>query len=521
MNIYAVIGAPPEIQAYALAKYSRSAQQLSESIDELSTQRAEQFLNTFYFQYGHRSIADLAHVALAIENISMLAAFHVVDEPLWDGQERSSRYQDFRKSGFYIPPQLPEDAPERATYARALDALLDRYEYFSTELTDVLKQVQPCPDDMAPGVYNRTLRARAFDVARAFLPLATRTSVGQITSARVLEQQISRLTGHSSAELRDIGEAIRQACQTPAHNFIESKLRAAWEAAALSPEQIEQQQRALEEAGILGLSAAPTLVKYTTPEVYGPRALAEARARLEPYLHAQPAAPDLSAGIALIEPETDLLEAYAASLLYLTDHQGRAYRQLQPLARALPEEEKRALFTHTLAQRGPHDDWLRLHRLGYLLAFDLLVDFGALRDLHRHRRCVQIIPDLKLHLGFDDPTTIFHAGLGPDGAALAEQKGLISAYRQAMQQAIAAAQAFPLPEYAPYLLPLGVRQRALFKMDLAEAAYIIELRSGVTGHFSYRRVAYDMYRQLSQRHPYLAPVIRATNPDEVVDLLKR
>ena len=108
MDVYAVIGAPPEIQAYALAKYSRSAQQLRESIDELSTQRAEQFLNTFYFQYGHRSIADLAHIALAIENISMLAAFHVVDEPLWDGQERSSRYQDFRKSGFYIPPVLAE-----------------------------------------------------------------------------------------------------------------------------------------------------------------------------------------------------------------------------------------------------------------------------------------------------------------------------------------------------------------------------------------------------------------------------
>jgi thymidylate synthase ThyX len=521
MNIYAVIGAPPEIQAYALAKYSRSAQALRESIDELSSQRAEQFLTTFYFQYGHRSIADLAHIALAIENISMLAAFYVLDEPLWDGQERSSRYQDFRKSGFYVPPHLPEDSSERAAYARALDSLLERYEFFSAELTDVLKQVQPLPDDMTPATYNRTLRARAFDVARYFLPLATRTSVGQVTSARVLEQQISRLTGHPLAELRDIGTAIRQACQTPAHNFIESKLRAAWQAAALSQEQIRQQEQVLEEAGILGLSAAPTLVKYTTPELYSPRTLEDARKRLAPHLHALRAAPDLSAAVALTEPETDLLDACAASLLYLTDAQGRAYSQLQPLAQTLPEAEKRALFMDTLHQRGPHDDWLRLHRLGYLLAFDLLVDFGALRDLHRHRRCIQIIPDLKLHLGFDDPATIFAAGLGPDGAALAEQKGLLSAYRDAMEQAIAAAQAFPIPDYAPYLLPLGARQRALFKMDLAEAAYIIELRSGVTGHFSYRRIAYDMYRQLCQRHPYLASAIRATNPDEVIDLLKR
>src|SRR5215472_12835481 len=150
MDVYAVIGTPPEVQAYALAKYSRSAQLLRESIDELSTQRAEQFLNTFYFQYGHASIADLAHIALAIENISMLAAFYVVDEPLWDGQERSSRYQDFRKSGFYYPPDLPESSPERASYARALEYLLERYEFFSAHLMDVLTAVNPRPTDMAP-----------------------------------------------------------------------------------------------------------------------------------------------------------------------------------------------------------------------------------------------------------------------------------------------------------------------------------------------------------------------------------
>jgi thymidylate synthase ThyX len=521
MSIYAVIGTPPEIQAYALAKYSRSAQRLRESIDELSTQRAEQFLNTFYFQYGHGSIADLAHIALAIEDISMLAAFYVVDEPLWDGQERSSRYQDFRKSGFYFPPQLPEDSPERDAYARALEYLLGRYEFFSAELTEVLKQVQPRPADMTPATYTRTLRARAFDVARYLLPLATRTSVGQVTNARVLEQQISRLTGHAIAELRNIGEGIRQACEMPAHNFIEGKLRAAWEAGELNQEQIAQQRRALEEAGVLGISAAPTLVKYTAPEVYGPHTLQTARESLGPRLQALPEAPDLAATVALIAPEADLLDACAASLLYLTDIQGRSYSQLQPLAQALAEDEKRDLFTRTLEQRGEHDDWLRLHRLGYLLAFDLLVDFGALRDLHRHRRCVQIIPDLKLHLGFDDPAASFAAGLGPDGAALAEQKGLINAYREAMAQAIETARSFSVPEHAPYLLPLGARQRALFKMDLAEAAYIIELRSGVTGHFSYRRVAYDMYRQLCQRYPYLAPAIRATNPDEVVDLLRR
>ena len=73
-DVFAVHGADPEVLAYAMAKYSRSALSMRESLREISAQRAVQFLNTFYFQYGHRSIADLAHVAFAIERLSLLAA---------------------------------------------------------------------------------------------------------------------------------------------------------------------------------------------------------------------------------------------------------------------------------------------------------------------------------------------------------------------------------------------------------------------------------------------------------------
>ena len=100
VEVYAVYGVEPEIQAYAMAKYSRSALSMKESLREISPQKAEKFLNTFYFQYGHRSIADLAHIALAIERLSILAAIAVADEQRWDGQERSTRYQDFKKSGY-------------------------------------------------------------------------------------------------------------------------------------------------------------------------------------------------------------------------------------------------------------------------------------------------------------------------------------------------------------------------------------------------------------------------------------
>src|SRR5512143_4228494 len=115
VEVFAVYGVEPEIQAYAMAKYSRSALSMKESLKEITQQKAEKFLNTFYFQYGHRSIADLAHIALAIEKLSILAAIAVADEQRWDGQERSTRYQDFKKSGYYTP-DFGDDTARRALY---------------------------------------------------------------------------------------------------------------------------------------------------------------------------------------------------------------------------------------------------------------------------------------------------------------------------------------------------------------------------------------------------------------------
>src|ERR1700737_1795448 len=126
-RIYSAVGVPPELQAYALAKYSRSSQGMLESIQELSAQKAEQFLNTFYFQYGHRSIADLAHLVFGLEQISILAAVAVVDEPVWDGQERSTRYQPFRKTGWHLPDEVRGTAAE-ATFIQTAEALFSAYE---------------------------------------------------------------------------------------------------------------------------------------------------------------------------------------------------------------------------------------------------------------------------------------------------------------------------------------------------------------------------------------------------------
>src|SRR5256714_2845606 len=189
VEVYAVYGVEPEIQAYAMAKYSRSALSMKESLKEITQQKAEKFLNTFYFQYGHRSIADLAHIALAIEKLSILAAIAVADEQRWDGQERSTRYQDFRKSGYYLP-EFGGDEQARTLYREAIDSLFAEYESLSEQTFRYLASITPKPAEMKQESYDRTLRARAFDISRYLLPLATNTSLGEIVNARTLENQI-------------------------------------------------------------------------------------------------------------------------------------------------------------------------------------------------------------------------------------------------------------------------------------------------------------------------------------------
>src|SRR5437762_13106441 len=146
-EVFAVFGVEPEIQAYAMAKYSRSALSMKESLREISTQKAEKFLNTLYFQYGHRSIADLAHIALAIERLSILAAIELADEQRWDGQERSTRYQDFKKSGYYTPDFGTDDGA-RKLYQKSITRLFSAYEALSEKMFRYLADITSKPDEM-------------------------------------------------------------------------------------------------------------------------------------------------------------------------------------------------------------------------------------------------------------------------------------------------------------------------------------------------------------------------------------
>ena len=270
VEVFAVYGVEPEIQAYAMAKYSRSALSMKESLKEITLQKAEKFLNTFYFQYGHRSIADLAHIALAIERLSILAAIVVADEQRWDGQERSTRYQDFRKSGYYTPnfgDSVVDGAGSsaRVLYRETIEALFATYEKVSQRTFEYLVGITPRPSEMKAEAYERTLRARAFDISRYLLPLATNTSLGEIVNARTLETQVAHLLAQPHKEVRDLGARLKQAAISPAYNANEESLRSlVAEIRAVSPAIADRAEREL----LREVRVAPTLVKYADPNVY-------------------------------------------------------------------------------------------------------------------------------------------------------------------------------------------------------------------------------------------------------------
>jgi thymidylate synthase ThyX len=501
VNVFAVHGVEPEVQAYAMAKYSRSALSMKESLKEISEQKAEQFLNTFYFQYGHRSIADLAHLAFAIEKLSILAAIVLVDEQRWDGQERSTRYQNFKKSGYFIP-DFSADAAARAEYCSTIDFLFAEYEAFTQEMLRYYTGKIPRPQEMAEDQYTRTLRARAFDNSRYLLPLATNTSLGQIVNARTLETQIARLLSSPYAEVRHLGAMLKDAARGPSYNVQAESMQALVEKIkAVNPDLGAKAEQQL----LRPTRVAPTLVKYAEASAY------ESQTRTE----LEHAAAQLMEGVPLEAAAlVDLVEdgplevEMAATLLYSGCH--HSYRQVTQRVQALTAKQRSEIIDLGMRHRGPHDELLRGFHAGQQFKFDILMDIGGFRDMHRHRRCTQIEQGFTRHHGYDTPPDIQEAGLD-------------ARYKMTIQKAVHASDKFGATgtHAGLYLLPMAFRKRTLFKMDFAEALYISELRSGAAGHFSYRNVAYAMYQEVAKKHPSLAKYFRVTDAREPIDLLKR
>lgn len=379
----------PEAQAYAFAAYSRSDKSILDAIGHITKEgKASKFLETFYFAYGHKSIADMAHVALAFENISTIAATVLENEQLWDGQEKSTRYQDFSGAGFYTPDSLSELDSEQ--YEAANRKLFDLYNATFNYWLQLLeahcvKEGLEFNDSL-----KRTLKARVLDIFRIILPSSTLTSVGQVVSARTLEKQLGRIlagggegyTGAASLELSSLHKDITQAINTP--NGVPTLAKYASKPipsyigyrAEFRAELLRVCSDALKAFGTERLNHYdnPILNKFYSADNYYNRQRdfdrpLQDEVDLVDFNHYSPTRNILALALYQFVPGLQLKD----SLEIINNLESGEFIRLGDLF-------KRA--------KGEHDEWLPITQFVYGngLVFDVEADLKSLQDFFRHRR---------------------------------------------------------------------------------------------------------------------------------------
>ena len=478
--IYALRNLPEEVIAVLFAYYSRSRESLRHNLLKLiqegdldlterlqlastggdalaaAREKARQFHEKWVVGYGHSSVAEHAVAHLAIEDVSIICSKVIEDMRLAAYTEKSTRYVVFDADRFYRVPSILASR-HGALYQATVSGLLRTYTELTAPVTAAIKACHPRGEKQTEGAYNAACRAKACDTLRYLLPAATYTNIGLTINARALEHLITKMLSHPLEEARACAAAMK------------------------------------EEATKL----IPTLIKYADRNAY----MAETREAIEAE------APRLLAGevpapsrpVTLVrydERAEDLLVAamlYEASALSFTQVLGRVEK--------LPAEEKARILDEYLKRRGKHDQPLRALEHAYY-TFDILVDFGAFRDIQRHRMATQTPQELSPAHGYSTPPEIEALGrrqMYEEWMARAEE-----AYRTVAKD---------FPREASYVLPLAFRKRVLFTWNLREIHHFVQLRSAPQGHVSYRSVAQEVYRELERVQPLLAKYIRVDLKD--------
>jgi hypothetical protein len=340
-------------------------------------------------------------------------------------------------------------------------------------MREYLADALPRPAEMKPDVYGRNIAARAFDVARYCLFLGIPTGVGQVVSIRTLERQIRRLKSSEYSELVSLADELGAACSQPP--------ACRWSEHDVDP-------------------IAPTLARHVSVDSHAAAIRKDLRIWAAQNLSRLPKV--VNSDIDLFKP-SDTLTDIAATLLYSVT--SFSYRALYEDISAWSSARRMEVVDVALRSRTSRDELSR-HFRSAPYVFDIVMDIGAYRDLHRHRRCQQLRQDYTIDLGYEVP-------------ALVSSAKLENEYRRVMQSAFETVATLPAAA-RDYLLPFAAKSRFLFKMDFAEAEYICRLRTGVKGHFSYREVAWKMKLKMDELEPDLGKFISAT-PPWVEDPLKR
>jgi len=439
-----------------------------------ATLKAEEFYNRVLDGFGDDSVGELGGAHVAIEDVSIVSTKTIEDARVGGSPlEKSTRYVYFdqKRDGLWLYYREPKIMSSQfaGEYTKSMDSLFETYARLVPVLTKYVEEQWPIDDfefqpdrtsapvnfralsdekiiKRAKIAYTGALRAKVCDALRYLLPASTLTNMGFYGNGRFWQNMITRLYSHPLAESQGLGASMHRELGTAIKPFVRRAKKDDYLAA-----RSERMAAATAGIGAAENTNRVELVGYDADAV--DRTVA---ACLYQYCDA-PMSALLQKAQAMSEAQkSSIIEAYAGGRKTRRDKPGRAFEQAY------------------------YD-------------FDVCADYGAYRDVHRHRILTQERQLLGCRHGFETPEELVQAGLEKDYSDAMKSAAVL--YEKVARQ---------MPFEAQYCVPLGYRIRWRMKMNLREAYHFCEIRSGMQGHTSYRRVAQDVYSHINRVHPQLA-----------------
>lgn len=470
--VFALVNLPEVVKGALFARYSRSPKSLrrlflDEFVGELDIsgdatidatvglRRAEELYDRIFFEYGDDSVAQLGGVHLACEQASNLLTKVLEWGRIMSYLEQSTRYiaYDARLGGRYRYHRDPEVLRSElgTRYVGDMDRLFESYADLLPPMQDFFRQQFPKQDSDSDFVYRQAIRAKAFDSLRGILPAASVSNVGIYGTGQAYEHLLLRMRSHPLPEARSYAELMLTELRKVIPSFLK-RVDLADRGGAWS-DYMESTRTSMEEI-------SEALFGSTEP------------------------AP--AADVELVEFDPDAEVRLVAAMLYA--HTDLSDRQLEERARSMSVDDRLSVMRAYVGDRTNrrHKPGRALERAYY--RFDVLADYGAFRDLQRHRMLTIEWQRLTANHGYDLPEAVEAAGHG-------------GTFESAMARSAALFEAMDphFPSQASYAVSLAYRIRFMMQFNAREAMHMIELRTTTQGHPAYRHVGQEMHRLIADQ----------------------
>jgi len=468
--VFGLVNLPEVVKGALFARYSRTPKSLKRlfldefadiasqgRLGDVGVAHAEQIYERIFLEYGDDSVAQLGGVHLACEQASQLLCKQLEWGRLAAYLEQSTRYipYDDKPGGRYryaIPPEI-EGTSLRERYVSVMDEAFSLYAKWLEPMQAFFRERHPKDPADPDGVYRATIRAKACDTLRGMLPAATRSNVGIYATGQSYEQLLLRLRAHPLAEMRDYADLMLRELRKVIPAFL-VRVDAADRGVAWSDYLAETALRTSQVTGEILRSAGVT-----------------------PAERAEVTLTDFDP-----EGEAKVVAAAMYAVSDLPDDQLRA------LVGEMPVEERSRILEAYVGSRHNrrHKPGRAFERTDY--RFDILCDYGAFRDLQRHRMLTIEWQPLSTAHGVERPAAIDEAGAGKDWDRVMNSCASLSEHLAADG----------LAEAAQYAVPMAYRIRFVLQLNAREAVHLCELRSSPQGHPAYRRIAQEMARAIGE-----------------------